>query len=166
MTLALGALAVAAALLTASCSEAPLAQPLPFNHKIHVTDNGFRCSACHQGVEVAAAAGLPRTEVCFDCHWDDITMNEAADPQIALIREHADAGSDLLWIRVTGLPSHVNFSHRRHVAVERIACDRCHGEMGERVVPPEASPIVHSMDWCLECHRSARATTDCLHCHR
>lgn len=55
------------------------------------------------------------------------------------------------WTRVHNLPDHVYFNHAQHVAVGKIECQTCHGEVEKMDVLYQASPL--SMGWCINCHR-------------
>lgn len=136
---------------------APLAQPLAFNHARHAA---LACVACHGGAETAAWAGIPAASVCVKCHaaapagvtgatWDALTR-----------------GQRPAWVRVTRVPDHTLFSHRRHVALARLECVSCHGDIGTRAAPPIANPVRLNMDDCLSCHKREGASEDCAACHR
>lgn len=161
------ALSLLGVVLLASCSSATSAtQPIPFNHRIHGA-NGLTCDTCHQSVMEKAVAGIPRVAVCMGCHSGDITENPAAKPYIDTIRRYADAGEEIPWVRLYTLPHHVYFSHRRHTAIAGLACETCHGDIGQSERPPE-NPVAHTleMDTCMECHRRLGAENQCAWCHR
>ncbi len=159
-------LAIAALLLGVCSAPAQVTQPIPFNHRIH-KDNGLTCEICHQSVFEKPAAGIPRVALCMGCHSGDITQNPAAQPYIESIRRHAEAGTEMGWVRLYTLPHHVYYSHRRHTAIAGLACDTCHGDIGERDTPP-AYPIARTleMDNCMECHERLGAENQCAWCHR
>src|SRR6476661_1704260 len=46
----------------------PLTQPVEFDHRHHVADNGIDCRFCHESVETAGSAGFPPTATCMACH--------------------------------------------------------------------------------------------------
>ena len=142
-------------------------QPIAFNHKVHVTDLGLDCSHCHTGVETGPFATLPTAEICLACHSTPLSKN----PEEEKVRRYGEGkgGSpkgEIPWQRLTRLPDHVYFSHRRHVALGKVPCESCHGKMRERVVPPSRAPMELSMDDCLSCHRKQKASVDCVSCHR
>jgi len=134
---------VAAAAWLVAAPPAPMHQPIAFPHVKH---QGVACAVCHRGVTTAARAGIPSAAFCAKCH--------SALPR------------DIAWVQVTRLPSHVNFSHRRHVTLARLDCASCHGEMRERRTPMGAAPIQLTMTTCLSCHRQEGAAEDCAACHR
>src|SRR4030095_16770722 len=43
-------------------------QPVQFDHRHHVGDDGLDCRFCPRSVERAATAGIPATDVCLGCH--------------------------------------------------------------------------------------------------
>ena len=55
------------------------------------------------------------------------------------------------WTKVHNLPDHVYFNHSQHVAVGKVQCQQCHGEIHDMDEVYQASPL--SMGWCINCHR-------------
>lgn len=55
------------------------------------------------------------------------------------------------WIRIHNLPDHAYFNHSQHVAVGKVACQECHGEVESMAVVQQYAPL--SMGWCISCHR-------------
>jgi len=55
------------------------------------------------------------------------------------------------WIRIHNLPDHAYFNHSQHVAVGKVACQECHGEVEAMDVVQQYAPL--SMGWCINCHR-------------
>ena len=146
--------------------EKPAIQPIPFNHRIHA-ENGLTCDFCHQYVFEKPFAGMPRVELCMGCHVGDIAQNPNAKPYIETIRRHAEAGTEIPWVRLYTLPHHVYYSHRRHAAIAGLPCATCHGDIGERVTPPP-HPIAQTltMENCVDCHQEHGVENDCAWCHR
>jgi hypothetical protein len=123
-----------------------LAQPIKFDHRHHVRDDGIDCEYCHSGVRRSAYAGIPATSLCMSCHSQVWT----ASPELTLLRESYFTGKPLEWARVDNLPRHVFFNHSIHVA-KGVGCVTCHGRvdlMGQ--VYQDQSLL---MQWCLDCHR-------------
>ena len=148
--------------LFCACEEAPpVVQPIAYNHKVHI-DNGMACEACHETVEKAAAASVPTRDTCMLCHQAAITES----PEEEKVRQYAERGEEIPWRRIYGVPDHVYFSHRRHVAVARIECAQCHGNVASLTSPPSHPLVKQTMTWCLTCHQANGATQDCVHCHR
>jgi mono/diheme cytochrome c family protein len=55
------------------------------------------------------------------------------------------------WVRIHNLPDHAYFNHAQHVAVGKVECQTCHGEVEKMEVVKQHSPL--SMGWCINCHR-------------
>jgi hypothetical protein len=145
-----------------------LPQPLAFNHRLHA-DNNVPCLTCHTTAVTGRGATLPPVRVCRRCHED--VLHETREE--AKIRQAAEGGHELRWVPVYALRSHVYFSHRRHVALGKIACNACHGDVELRSAPFElaAGPFAgrRGMGACLRCHdesHSPYAGVDCIDCHR
>ena len=154
---ALVAVVVAVAWVSA-LPPAPMAQPIAFNHAKHAPAG---CVLCHQGAEAGVRAGIPQAAVCTRCHATapGRGVSDAAWSEVS-------SGKQIAWRRVTRLPDHVAFSHRRHTGPGRLACASCHGDMRQRTEPPSRVPVRLVMDTCLACHRREGASEDCAGCHR
>jgi hypothetical protein len=148
---------------------APVEQPVAFDHRHHVRDDGIDCLYCHPDAERAASAGIPPTEVCMGCHgqvWAD-------SPELAPVRRSWETGVAIPWRRVYDVPDHVYFHHAVHVR-GGIPCQRCHGNVEAMARVERVTEL--SMRWCLDCHRQRpgrpapgrRITplTTCSACHR
>ena len=135
----------------------PIAQPAVFNHARH---RAVACATCHRGVESSSRATLPAVADCQKCHATAPAGIDAAQWQ------PTDPARQIRWVQVTRLPDHVMFSHRRHVAIGRLACVSCHADIGERTAPPGEPPVRLDMQACLSCHRREGASEDCDGCHR
>jgi len=148
---------------------APVVQPVEFDHRHHVRDDGIDCLYCHADAETSASAGIPVTELCMGCHgqvWRDST-------KLAPVRRSWESGVAIRWRRVHDLPDHVYFHHGVHVRAG-VACARCHGAVEAMARVERVAP--QTMGWCLDCHRAPpgrpapgrRITplTTCSACHR
>ena len=127
--------------------EYPLDQPVQFDHRHHVRDDGIDCLYCHSDARNAAYAGIPSTEVCMGCHaqvWPDSI-------QLEPVRRSYFSGEPLRWNRVHDLPDYVYFNHAIHVN-KGVGCVTCHGRVDEMAVAYQVAPL--SMGWCLDCHRA------------
>jgi hypothetical protein len=133
----------AAVVWMAALPPAPIGQPVAFAHAKH---QAVGCATCHRGVTSTARAGIPDAVFCAKCHT---TLPRT-----------------IAWVQVTRIPSHVMFSHRRHVALAGLDCASCHGEMRERRTPLGVAPVRLTMTTCLSCHRHEGAAEDCAACHR
>ncbi len=145
-----------AATWVAALPGAPVRQPIVFPHAKHQT---VGCAVCHSGAATATRAGIPGIAVCTKCH--------ATPPAgTAPAWNAAVAKRSIDWVQVTRVPSHVMFSHRRHVTLGRLDCASCHGDIRERATPPGAAQVRLTMTTCLSCHRHEGAAEDCAACHR
>ena len=122
-------------------------QPVPYSHALHVGQLGVDCRYCHTGVEVAAAASIPPTQTCMNCHSKVRANSEKLIP----VRESYATGMPVPWIRIHDLPDYVYFDHSAHVR-RGVGCVSCHGRIDTMEVVFQDKPL--SMGWCLECHRS------------
>jgi hypothetical protein len=156
---------VAIRLPYAAAVDDPIAQPINFDHRHHVRDDGIDCVYCHASVETEAYAGLPTTERCMGCHgqiWPD-------SPQLAPLRASWRDRVPLRWRRVNALPDFVYFHHGVHIHAG-IDCSRCHGEV--RDMPRVSREHRMTMNFCLDCHRERSGSraisrlTTCSACHR
>lgn len=141
--------------------HAAVRQPIAFNHAKHVA-NGIACTDCHTGVETQARATLPELDTCMNCHQAALTDSR----EEARLRDIAASGKPIAWQRLTQMPPHVFFSHRRHVAGAKLACAECHGAMEKATSPPPRALRTLTMDTCLNCHKSKGVDADCNDCHR
>lgn len=148
-------------LLAAACSG-EVRQPVAYNHRVHVKQLELACDHCHETSRDGEVAGLPPLSTCAGCHQEA----NGTSAEEAKVVEAVRAGREIAWARLYEVPRHVYFTHRRHVAVARIACERCHGDMGAQTRPPPAPLVAVSMDGCMDCHRERGASRDCDACHR
>jgi predicted CXXCH cytochrome family protein len=140
-------------------------QPIAFNHAVHIEDAGLECLSCHTDAETAVHAGLPRTDVCLDCH-DPEEEEILEHPEKAKLVPYAEEDQVVPWKRVAITKPDVFFSHRRHVAAGGIECERCHVGQSALTAPPSTVQEVLTMDECLACHEASNVSNDCLVCHR
>jgi hypothetical protein len=125
----------------------PLLQPVPFDHRHHVRDDGIDCLYCHEGAERSAYAGVPPAERCLGCHsqiWNDSDL-------IAPLRASVETGTPIRWQRVHSVPDFVYFDHSIHVN-RGIGCVSCHGRIDDMAAVYQVHRL--SMSWCLDCHRN------------
>ena len=101
-------------------------QPVPYSHRLHVGELGLDCRYCHASVEISNIANIPPTQTCMNCH-QTVKRDSAL---LAPIRESAQSGRPMRWIRVHKLPDFAYFTHRAHVAAG-IGCVSCHGRIDE-----------------------------------
>jgi Cytochrome c7 and related cytochrome c len=125
----------------------PIDQPVQFDHRHHVGEEGIDCRYCHTQVEKAASAGYPPTSLCLNCHaqiWNK-------SPKLAPVRESFFTNTPIPWERVHKLPHYVYFNHSIHVA-KGVGCVTCHGRIDKMASVEKFASL--EMSWCLECHRS------------
>src|SRR6267378_7027096 len=68
--------------------EDPVDQPVQFDHRHHVGDEGIDCRYCHYLVEKSPSAGVPPTSLCLNCH--EQIWNKS--PKLAPVRERDSGG--------------------------------------------------------------------------
>ena len=123
------------------------AQPVPFSHKHHVSDDGIDCRYCHSSVETSSFAGIPSTKICMNCHsqiWSD-------SPTLEPVRASFRSGQSIEWTRVHDLPDFVYFDHSAHVN-KGVGCTTCHGRVDRMPLMWQENSLY--MEWCLDCHRA------------
>jgi hypothetical protein len=126
--------------------DEPVPQPLQFDHRHHVRDDGIDCRYCHSTVERSSFAGLPSSETCLGCHaqvWN-------SSPLLEPVRRSFFEGRPLRWQRVYKVPGFVYFNHSIHVS-KGVGCASCHGRVD--LMPAVTQVQSLTMGWCLECHR-------------
>ena len=147
----------------------PVIQPVEFDHRHHVRDDGIDCLYCHPDAETTPSAGVPPTELCMGCHgqiWVD-------SPLLAPVRESWRTGVSIAWRRVNDLPDHVYFHHGVHVHAG-VPCTTCHGDVQNMARVERHASL--QMNWCISCHRHPPGRPDeghriterttCSACHR
>lgn len=139
-------------------SKIPIAQLLPFSHKVH-TGVGMKCLECHAGAASKDQATFPETSKCMACH---IAIKRDSPYVKTLAAAHASK-EKIRWVRVYKLPDFVFFSHSSH-AKASVSCDACHGPVEKRDVLVQEKPI--DMDACIKCHSATGASKDCALCHQ
>ncbi|HEX2569066.1 MAG TPA: cytochrome c3 family protein [Polyangia bacterium] len=128
----------------------PVDQPVPFDHRHHVQDDGIDCRYCHDTVTHSAFAGIPSTAVCMGCHNQVWPRSPVLEP----VRRSYFTGLPLPWNRVHDLPDFVYFNHAIHVN-KGVGCVTCHGRVDEMALVYQVAPL--TMGWCLDCHRAPEA---------
>lgn len=129
---------------------APVKQPIPFDHRLHVTGFKIDCRYCHASVERSATAGIPPVSLCVPCH----SGTWLRSPQLAPVQQSLAANRPVQWNRVDILPDFVYFNHAIHVA-KGVGCESCHGRVDRMGQVYQAEPL--TMNWCVSCHRDPAA---------
>lgn len=122
-------------------------QPIAFDHRHHVRDDGIECRYCHTTVERSPTAGIPSTGLCMGCHAQ-IWLGSA---KLAPIRASFFRNTPLVWNRVNDLPDFVFFNHSVHVRAG-VECAHCHGDVASMPVVYKTQSF--TMGFCLDCHRN------------
>lgn len=166
-TIQLAGLATAALLLWSAASScdrtmAQVAQPMAFSHAKHHEEE-ISCTECHIRAEEGQYATTPRIATCMLCH-DEPKGESGKDQQV---RDFAERGEEIPWVRVNRVEGHVYFSHAVHMVGGAMECADCHGDMTTIDEPVTSSQV----DWltmgaCMDCHEQRGATNDCLACHK
>lgn len=149
------------AVLGGACAS-EVRQPVEYPHRLHVGDLQLTCDLCHETSTSGVVAGLPSLETCATCHQEANGTSSEEKKVVEAVR----SGRTIAWVRLYQLPDHVYFTHRRHVAVARIGCEVCHGDMGAQPRPPPAALVALGMQECMDCHRERGAGRGCAICHR
>lgn len=136
-------------------------QPVEFNHRLHVEDLGLGCTDCHAYYQEETFSGLPAADACSFCHEEA----QGEDPEEAKLARLLAEGRPLEWQPLFRQPSHVFYSHRRHVAVAGLECAACHGSIAASESPPRTVETL-DMDGCIACHEQQGVDDDCTSCHR
>lgn len=171
--LLLAGIAVAGSQLT---GESAVTQPLEFPHRAHLKlkEQKLECKSCHEGVATRLAAGRPSTKKCLSCHNEETKSAEEKK-----LQAFGEKKIEVPWQRVWRLPPDVFFSHRQHVAVAKVECKTCHGDMASLDRPPAQALKRLSMAQCIGCHdqwqwpadapkalAAHRIADNCAACHR
>lgn len=136
-------------------------QPVPFSHKIHAGELKMDCRYCHVNVDKAAAATVPPTATCINCHSpmgaDGAPALSAVHPtskKLRAVHESWQSGESIPWVKIHRLPDYVYFNHAAHVT-RGVSCVSCHGRIDTMEKVYQAKEL--SMAWCLECHNNPNA---------
>lgn len=127
-------------------TDKPLEQPVEFDHRHHVRDDGIDCGYCHHDAFRAPTAGVPATELCMGCHGQIWSQSPLLEP----VRQSYFSDQPIRWRRVHDLPDFVFFDHSAHVR-RGVGCESCHGRVDTMGRVYAVAPL--TMKWCLDCHR-------------
>jgi len=158
----LGALVITVAGVAFTLAGRSIEQPIAFNHRLHVEDLGGECTDCHLYATTGVRATIPNTQLCGDCHVEALTDSAEEGKLVGFI----ESGEPIPWRKLYWVPDHVYFSHRRHTAIGGIACETCHGPMGQAAEPMRRPFVKVTMNGCMDCHEQAGVSNDCLLCHK
>ena len=147
-------------LITASHAAAGNApeQPLPFRHKQH-SALGLKCAECHAGSEAGDRMGFPTTAKCMACH----TFVAKEKASIQKLAGYAKSKEPIPWVRVNAVATYVYWSHKDH-SDAGFGCKTCHGDVAQMDVLAKSSNAT-SMQACMTCHKTNKASIGCAFCH-
>jgi cytochrome c7-like protein/class III cytochrome C family protein len=132
------------------------AQPISFNHKLHIQTAKMTCNDCHELRGDGSTLALPQAPKCMSCHASIATDK----PDIKRLAEAAKNEDPILWVRVYRVPSFVTFSHKTHAGN---TCAECHGPVAERTAIAQEKDT--NMGSCIACHQAKGAPATCDTCH-
>ena len=149
-------------------------QPIPFSHAHHSGRFQMDCLYSHSGSDRVAMAGMPSVELCMGCHLHFPPEYNSLEG-IRILKQHWEDQLPIPWVQVHRLPEHVQFTHARHMAAVGVTCQSCHGlveAMDKLFLVADTQWWQYGlptqkleMGWCVMCHRTNNASTDCLLCH-
>ncbi|MCC6623695.1 MAG: cytochrome c3 family protein [Deltaproteobacteria bacterium] len=123
-------------------------QPVPYSHKLHVSQLGIDCRYCHSTVEEASFASIPPNGTCMNCHAN-LDLGER-QRRVQPVIDSYEGKSTLEWVKVHMLPDYAYFAHAPHINAG-VGCESCHGRVDQMEIVYQDQPL--SMSWCLDCHR-------------
>jgi len=103
-------------------------QPIDYNHLLHVAEVDDGCESCHFFREDGTFSGVPKLELCIDCHEEV----QGEDPnEIKFVEEYVVKEREVPWLIYSKQPDCVFFSHAAHIKGANMDCVTCHGHIGE-----------------------------------
>ncbi len=146
----------------AMINQSAMVQPIKFNHQLHHKKMGIDCIFCHKYVETESRASIPNIDVCGICHL--VLIGNSSEEK--KVHEYVKNQKRIPWLSIYHVSDYASFSHRRHVAIGKLSCNLCHGDMGTLTSPPEKQFLKIKMENCINCHEKRHVSTDCNQCHR
>lgn len=134
-------------------------QPIAFPHTVHAGTLELPCAHCHAFADRSPEATVPPLATCMACH-ETVALDR---PEVQKLRGHVARKEPVVWRRVHAVPSFVHFTHERHVKAG-VDCAVCHGGVAQMARVKRVRPL--TMGWCVTCHRTRGAPTDCATCHQ
>lgn len=134
------------------------AQPIAFNHNLHVQTVKMGCNDCHEPRGNGSTVAIPQPAKCMLCHQSVATDK----PDIQRLAAAAKNEDPIPWVRIYRVPSFVTFSHKTHTAGSN-KCEECHGPVAERTAIALEKDT--NMGSCIACHQAKQAPTSCDTCH-
>ncbi|MBM2812039.1 MAG: hypothetical protein HW416_2798 [Chloroflexi bacterium] len=157
--------------LIASQPYNPSAQPIHFDHEVHVKTVGIECTFCHRTATQGITAGYPDLQQCMFCHAvvnETLASNQHNADEILKVRQKWAAQEAINWVRIHRLPDHVGFVHEPHLRAG-FQCATCHGDVGSMGQVKQVRAL--NMGDCLDCHKGNNplkltGPTECATCHK
>lgn len=163
------------------------AQPLQFNHAVHIGEKGgMSCQDCHAIRKDGSFAGIPKLDSCSSCHAEPMGTTSA---EKTFVSQYVKPGREVPWLVYSRQPDNARFPHAAHVRTAKLKCEQCHGDHGKSTSLPlfRANRITGysldvmgrpggnwnlsrtggmRMDDCVACHEKKRLRHSCLDCHK
>ena len=163
------------------------AQPLEFNHKIHVGEKvGMSCSDCHTQSADGRFQGIPKVDQCVTCHESPVSESPS---ERALVERYITPKKEIPWRVYSRQPDNAFFPHAVHLKLGELKCEDCHGPHGQSAQLPEYQVNRISgysrdiwgrnisglpsepwqgmkMDRCISCHAQKGRRDGCIDCHK
>lgn len=130
-------------------TEEVIEQPIAYSHQLHAGTLQINCEYCHSNARRTIHAGVPPTQTCMGCHRYIDTTDR---PELVKLKDYADKGEPIPWVKVHDVPDFVYFSHKRHVAAG-VDCTECHGNPAQDMTVAQRVNTLQ-MGWCLNCHKN------------
>lgn len=150
----------------------PQSIPLKFNHKLHVNDQGLKCTTCHWQAEKSEAASdrlLPSPTTCDECHGTNHQKLDAVSgTECGKCHSGWKDGDGNTVAKVVIPPPNMRFNHKKHAA-RNINCQQCHGDVQDLELATRDQ--LPRMKGCFGCHQrpeagaQGQATGACETCH-
>ncbi len=161
-------------------------QPIDFNHALH-TNLAGGCESCHFFRDDGTFSGVPKLAQCTDCHEE---VQGSNPEEKKFVDNYVSKYKEVSWLINSKQPNCVFFSHAAHVKKEKMACETCHGDVGEseHTASYEENRITGysraiwgkniagiktytwdrmKMDDCGECHKKETGDKgSCFQCHK
>ena len=151
-------LLVLALICAPDAANSRASQPVRFSHKKHFAENGIDCRFCHSSASKSTSAGIPSVEKCMICH----RVIAVDRPEIQKVAQYWKEKKPIPWNRVTELPDHTYFPHKRMVNAG-VSCLTCHPGIDKAEAAIQKQEF--TMGWCMDCHRKRGVSIDCWTCH-
>jgi len=113
-------------------------QPLNFSHVIHLDPEKVdgiegeteleKCLYCHSFRDDGTFAGIPRLEMCTECHDDPESPLGESSEEVKFLNGYVESEKEIPWLSYSRQPDCVYFSHIAHVKMGNLDCQTCHGD--------------------------------------